>query len=44
MGGARSTHGRDEINTIFWFQNLERREHLEDLGFREKILLEWILG
>jgi hypothetical protein len=30
--------------TIYWSENLKGRDHLEDLGIDEKIILEWILG
>jgi hypothetical protein len=33
-----------EMHTIFWFENLEGRDHLEDLGVDGKIISEWILG
>jgi hypothetical protein len=32
------------MHTIFWFENLKGRDHLEDLGMDGKIILEWILG
>jgi len=28
---------------IFWLENLKGRDHLEDLGIGERIMLEWIL-
>ena len=28
---------------MFWFGNLTEREHLEDSGVHERILLKWIL-
>jgi hypothetical protein len=28
----------------FWSENLKGRDHSEDLGVDEKIILEWILG
>jgi hypothetical protein len=31
------------MHTIFWLENPEGREHLEDLGVDGKITLEWIL-
>jgi len=27
-----------------WLENLKERDHFEDLGVNEKIILEWILG
>jgi hypothetical protein len=30
------------MHTVFWFENLKGRDHLEDLGVAEKIILEWI--
>jgi len=32
------------MHTVFWLENLKRRDHLEDLGIYGKIILEWILG
>jgi hypothetical protein len=33
MGGACSTYlGKGEVYTKFWWENLMRRYHLEDLG------------
>jgi len=37
MGGACSTHERREIH-IFWFENLNEREHLEGLGVDGRII------
>jgi hypothetical protein len=28
----------------FWSENLEGRDHVEDLDVIERIILEWILG
>jgi hypothetical protein len=28
----------------FWSENLKERDHSEDLGMDERIILEWILG
>jgi hypothetical protein len=32
------------MHTIFWFENLKGRDHLEHLGIGGKIILEWFLG
>jgi hypothetical protein len=32
------------MHTKFWLENPKGRDHLEDLGVNEKIILEWILG
>jgi hypothetical protein len=32
------------MDTIFWVENLNGRDQLEDLGIDEKIALEWNLG
>jgi hypothetical protein len=45
MGGVCSTHGRDEVCIQkFWMQYLMGRDHSEDKGVNEKIILEFILG
>jgi len=45
MDGACSTDGTDEkMHKIFWLENLEGRDHLEDQGVIGKIILEWMLG
>jgi hypothetical protein len=31
------------MHTFFWFENLERRDYLEDLGVDGKMMLEQIL-
>jgi hypothetical protein len=36
--------GTSEIPTKFWSENLKERDHTEDLGVTEVIILEWILG
>jgi hypothetical protein len=33
-------HGRRKIHTEFWWGNLEKGEHLEDLGVDGRIVLE----
>jgi hypothetical protein len=40
MGGQCNTHGRDEMYTKFWLENLKERDHSEDLGADGKIILE----
>jgi len=32
----------DMRNTIFWFENLKGRDHLEDTDIDRNIILEWI--
>jgi hypothetical protein len=32
------------MHTKFWSENLKGRDHSEDLGVDERIILEWILG
>jgi hypothetical protein len=46
MGGACTTHGRDEkfIMGIFWLDNLQGRNIFEDLGVDGKIILKCNLG
>ena len=35
--------GRRDVHTGFWWENLMERDHLEDLGIAERIILESIL-
>jgi len=37
-------HTQEMRNTKFWSENLKGRDHSEELGVCEKIILEWILG
>jgi hypothetical protein len=30
------------VNTRFWWRNLRERDHLEDTGVDERIILKWI--
>ena len=43
-GGCSSYGGRGEVHTGFWWGNLRKRDHLEDPGVEERILLRWIFG
>jgi hypothetical protein len=36
--------GRREMLTTFWFRILNRRNHLEDIGVDDRIILKLILG
>jgi hypothetical protein len=31
------------MHTLFWQGNLTERDHLEDLGADERIILKWVL-
>jgi hypothetical protein len=42
MDRACSTYG-GEVHTGFWLGNLRERDHLEDPGVDERIILKWIL-
>jgi len=33
---------RGELHTGFWWRDLREREHLEDPGIDERIMLKWI--
>jgi hypothetical protein len=35
--------GRREIHAVFWWCNLKERNHLDDTGVDETIILKWIL-
>jgi hypothetical protein len=37
IGEACSAHGREEINTKFWSENLKERDHSEDLEIRRYV-------
>jgi hypothetical protein len=42
MADACGTYGGEVVNTGFWWQNLKERDHLEDLGVDERIILQRI--
>jgi hypothetical protein len=39
--GADSTHGEMKNATQFSLENLKRRDHSEDTGTDERIILKW---
>jgi hypothetical protein len=43
MDGAYSTYGGEEHIRVCW-ENLKERDHLEDLGVDNKIILKWIFN
>jgi hypothetical protein len=44
MGGARSTCGREEVYTVFWWGKLRERDHLGYPGIDGRIILRWDVG
>jgi hypothetical protein len=34
--------GKEKVNTEFWWGNLTERNHLEDLGIDERVILKYI--
>ena len=43
MGGACSTYGgKAEVYAGFWWGNLRERDHFEDPGVNERIILRWV--
>jgi hypothetical protein len=43
MGRACGTYGRQErCIQGFWWGDLRKRDHLEDLGVNRRIILKWI--
>jgi hypothetical protein len=42
MGDACGTYGGEVVNTGLCWQNLKERDHMEDLGVDERIILKWI--
>jgi len=34
---------REDMHTKFWFENLKERDHMEDLGRDDRIILDQIL-
>lgn len=43
-GGPCGTYGGEEMNTGFWWENLKKSGHLEDLDTDESIILKQILN
>jgi len=42
MGWAHSTYGgRGEVYTVFWWENLRKRDHLEDPSIDGRIISRW---
>jgi hypothetical protein len=42
-GTGHVTHmGREEVHTWFWWGNLRKRDHLEDLGVGDRIILKCV--
>ena len=35
--------GTGEVHTAFWWGHPRKRDHLEDLGINEMLILKWIL-
>jgi hypothetical protein len=44
VSGACSIHEAIRMHTKFWSENLMGRDHSEDVGIDEKVILEWILA
>jgi len=44
LAGHVARKGNEETYARLQLENLEERDHLEDLGVYGKIILEWILG
>lgn len=40
VGGACSTHGKDEMRNKFWSENLRRGDHVEGLDVDEWVILK----
>jgi hypothetical protein len=34
---------RTGMHAIFWWENLNERDHLENLGIDKRIILKWVL-
>jgi hypothetical protein len=43
MGEVCSAHGGGDMRTKFWFENSNRKDHLEDIGIDGSIILKLIL-
>jgi hypothetical protein len=43
MGEPYSIHGRDEVCTTFWSENLKGNAPFPNLGASRRILLKWVL-
>jgi hypothetical protein len=42
IGGEYSTYGESKAYIGFWWGKLRERDHLEDPGINERIILRWI--
>jgi hypothetical protein len=42
MGGACSTYWGEKVYTGFWWRNQKERDHFEDPGVNERIILRLI--
>jgi hypothetical protein len=44
MGRACSKHEEDDKFIQNFLENLKRRDRVEDIGIKGRIMLEWIVG
>jgi len=43
VGGSCSMYGRGEVYSWYWWGSLSEKDHLEELGLDEEIILKWII-
>jgi hypothetical protein len=41
--GMSHIWGKDDMCTGFWWRNLSKRDHLEDVDIMGRIILKWML-
>jgi hypothetical protein len=44
MDRAYSMYGRREVYTGFWWGDLRKRDHFDDIGIEGIIILKWVFN
>jgi hypothetical protein len=43
MGRVCGTNGGEKMHTGFWWGKVREKDHLEDKGVDERVIIKWIL-